>query len=239
VRLALSRNWIIIERWHATKYDCGWASRGFWHAGPSIWNSLPPHLRSTPPSNPISKLTCSVLQAFLAPNNSIHALLIHIYMLILAPKLVYITLQLFLETRRTSAAWMNESEVQRLLMSNFALPSIHCVRTQHRTLAISSTAMCVFIVGLSLVDICINYCNVDWCCPFETTVWTRQSTTDNKRQRLVLTTSVLTLKAMANERVRTSKAITLSARLTTGTDVVFVWRVWNRRLVVMVFQSSW
>jgi len=37
----------------------------------------------TNPSNPISKLTCSVLQAFLAPNNSIHALLIHI----LAPKL--------------------------------------------------------------------------------------------------------------------------------------------------------
>jgi len=45
-----------------------------------------------PPSNPISKLTRSVLQAFLAPNNSIHALLIHIYMLILAPKLFYITL---------------------------------------------------------------------------------------------------------------------------------------------------
>jgi len=44
----------------------------------------------TPPSNPISKLFCSVLQAFLAPNNTIHALLIHIYMLILAPKLFYI-----------------------------------------------------------------------------------------------------------------------------------------------------
>jgi len=36
----------------------------------------------------------SVLQAFQAPNNSIHALLIHIYMLILAPKLFYITLLL-------------------------------------------------------------------------------------------------------------------------------------------------
>jgi len=47
---------------------------------------------STPtlPSSPISKLISSVLQAFLAPNNSIHALLIHIYMLILAPKLFYI-----------------------------------------------------------------------------------------------------------------------------------------------------
>jgi len=45
----------------------------------------------TPPSNPISKLTCFVLQAFLAPNNTIHALLIHICMLILAPKLFYIT----------------------------------------------------------------------------------------------------------------------------------------------------
>jgi len=33
---------------------------------------------STPPSNPISKLTCSVLQAFLAPSNTIHAILIHI-----------------------------------------------------------------------------------------------------------------------------------------------------------------
>jgi len=33
----------------------------------------------TPPSNPISKLTCSVLQAFLVPKNTIHALLIHIY----------------------------------------------------------------------------------------------------------------------------------------------------------------
>jgi len=32
---------------------------------------------------------CSVLQAFLVPNNSIHALLIHIYMLISAPKLFY------------------------------------------------------------------------------------------------------------------------------------------------------
>jgi len=48
----------------------------------------------TPPSDPISKLTCSVLQAFLACNNTNHALLIHIYMLILAPKLFYITLQL-------------------------------------------------------------------------------------------------------------------------------------------------
>jgi len=43
------------------------------------------------PSNPVSKLTCSVLQAFLAPNNSIRKLLIHIYMLILAPKYFYIT----------------------------------------------------------------------------------------------------------------------------------------------------
>jgi len=47
---------------------------------------------STPPSNQISKLSCSVLQAFLAPNSTIHALLIHICMLILAPKLFYITL---------------------------------------------------------------------------------------------------------------------------------------------------
>jgi len=47
----------------------------------------------TPPSNPISKLTCSVPQAFLAPNNSIRKLLIHIYMLILAPKYFYITLR--------------------------------------------------------------------------------------------------------------------------------------------------
>jgi len=48
----------------------------------------------TPPSNPISKLSCSVRQAFLAPINSIHALLIHIYKLILEPKLFCITLGL-------------------------------------------------------------------------------------------------------------------------------------------------
>jgi len=50
-------------------------------------------LTLTPPLIPISKLTCSVLQAFLAFNNTIHALLIHTCMLILAPKLFYITLQ--------------------------------------------------------------------------------------------------------------------------------------------------
>ena len=59
------------------------ASRGFRHAGPSIWNSLPPHLRSIDtslPSNPISKLTFSLLKAFLAPNNFIRAILIqHFY----------------------------------------------------------------------------------------------------------------------------------------------------------------
>jgi len=72
------------------------ASCGFQLTGPSIWNSLLVLDLSTPtpPSNPISKLTRSVLQAFLAPNNTIHALLIHIYMLILAPKLFYITLHL-------------------------------------------------------------------------------------------------------------------------------------------------
>jgi hypothetical protein len=48
----------------------------------------------TLPSNPISLLTYSVLQAFLATNNSIHALRIHIFMLILALKLVEITLNL-------------------------------------------------------------------------------------------------------------------------------------------------
>jgi len=56
-------------------------------------NSLPPHLidpsTPTPPSNPISKLACSVLQAFMAPNNTIHALPIHICLLILAPTLLY------------------------------------------------------------------------------------------------------------------------------------------------------
>jgi hypothetical protein len=45
----------------------------------------------TLPSNPISKLTCCVLRAFLAPNNSIHALLIRISMSILALKFSYIT----------------------------------------------------------------------------------------------------------------------------------------------------
>jgi len=50
-------------------------------------------LSTPPPSNPISKFTCCVWQTFLAPNNSIRALLIHIYMLILAPKLFYNTLQ--------------------------------------------------------------------------------------------------------------------------------------------------
>jgi len=56
------------------------ASRGFRHTGPSIWNYLLILDLSTPtpPSNPISKLTCSVLQAFLVPNNTIHVLLIHI-----------------------------------------------------------------------------------------------------------------------------------------------------------------
>jgi len=43
----------------------------------------------TPPSNPISKLTCSVLQALLAPNNNnLCASNSHLHvMLILAPKL--------------------------------------------------------------------------------------------------------------------------------------------------------
>ena len=49
------------------------ASRGFRHAGPSIWNSKSTF---TLPSNPISKLTSSLQQAFLSPDNSICALLI-------------------------------------------------------------------------------------------------------------------------------------------------------------------
>jgi len=73
------------------------AFRGFRHTGPSIWNSLPPHPRSIDmPSNPISKQNSHVLfckHFWPAPNNTILALLIHIYMLILAPKLVYITLR--------------------------------------------------------------------------------------------------------------------------------------------------
>jgi len=73
------------------------AFRGFRHVGLAPLLGTPSLLildlsTPTPPSNPISELTCSVLKAFLAPNNSIHALLIHINMLIyLAPKLFYIT----------------------------------------------------------------------------------------------------------------------------------------------------
>jgi len=73
------------------------ASRGFRHAGPSIWNSLPPHLRSFDTytafkSNLKTDLFCSA--SISAPNNSIHVLLIHIYVLILAPKLLYLTLKI-------------------------------------------------------------------------------------------------------------------------------------------------
>jgi len=77
------------------------ASRGFRHAGPSIWNSLPPHLKYINTytafiSNLKTHLFCS------APDNSIHALLIHIYMLILAPKLFFITLHYNYEICRRS-----------------------------------------------------------------------------------------------------------------------------------------
>ena len=78
-----------------TTFNIAVASRGFRHAGPSIWNSLLLTLglwTLALPSNPISKLTCCVLRAFLTTNNSIHAHLIHIFMLILALKLFYITL---------------------------------------------------------------------------------------------------------------------------------------------------
>ena len=61
------------------------ASRGFRHA----WNLLILDLSTlTLPSNPISKLTCSVLWAFLAPNNSIHALLIRIFMSIFSVEII-------------------------------------------------------------------------------------------------------------------------------------------------------
>jgi len=72
----------------------------------------------TPPSNPISKLTGYVLQAFLAPNNTIHALLIHIYMFILAPKLFCITLHYI--TRPVCAAsqrWWPAVEYIKVNMS--------------------------------------------------------------------------------------------------------------------------
>jgi len=58
------------------------ASLGFLHADPSIWNSLPPNLRSIDSNtafNLISKLTYTLMRAFLeilAPNISFHALLI-------------------------------------------------------------------------------------------------------------------------------------------------------------------
>jgi len=76
------------------------AFRGFRHTGHSIWNFLPPHLRSINTytafkSNLKTHLFCSA--RLLAPNNTIHVLLIHIYMLILAPKLFYITLYYVIE----------------------------------------------------------------------------------------------------------------------------------------------
>jgi len=48
------------------------ASHGFQHAGPSLWNSLPHHLRSTDSYNVFKsnlKLTFSLVQASLAPSN--------------------------------------------------------------------------------------------------------------------------------------------------------------------------
>jgi len=55
------------------------AARCFRHAGPSLWNSLSHHLRSIDSYTVFKfniKLTFSLVQAFLAPNNYIHALLI-------------------------------------------------------------------------------------------------------------------------------------------------------------------
>jgi len=47
-------------------------------------------------------LTCSILQAFLAPNKTIHALLIRICMLILVPKLFYLTLHYYINCHNHS-----------------------------------------------------------------------------------------------------------------------------------------
>jgi len=57
------------------------ASRGFWHAGPSLLNSLPHHLRSTDSytvfkSNLKTHFFSSASSSALAPNNYIHVLLI-------------------------------------------------------------------------------------------------------------------------------------------------------------------
>jgi len=112
VRLVLTLSWQLPAN---LLYKPIWSNHTFFKLWPSkmwvLWTFLATFLSAilaitpsllildlstpTPPSNPISKLTCSVLQAFLAPNNTIHALLIHICMLILAPNLFNITLQHF------------------------------------------------------------------------------------------------------------------------------------------------
>ena len=90
-------------------------------------------------SNQILKLTCSLLRAFLAPDNSIHALLIHIFMLTLALTSVLIALHYSASLRRVASSTNEKSQLRRSTLSS---RNIHYIRISLSTLFMLFAFVC-------------------------------------------------------------------------------------------------